>query len=243
MELVIKENNWGRNPQELTSPQELRDVVLKPAYDVLVNAFGKNPDKPIHIYRRGDGPRVLYHRRPYEILLNPDMNYMWYPQCVYQYVHELCHVMIGYDRCKEHKHLWFEESVCELASLFVLKNRTQEYQDYACRVVKDYNLPILTNGQLPQWLSENRETMERGVVGGMLICQDIRRLNAVVANALLPAFLKEPSLWGDCSLMNHQETGADAEFSDYLDSWTVRLQKAGREDRVPSLVRKTFGIP
>ena len=59
MELVIKENNWGRNPQESTSPQEVRDVVLKPAYDVLVNAFGKNPDNPIHIYRRGDGPRVL----------------------------------------------------------------------------------------------------------------------------------------------------------------------------------------
>ena len=242
MELVIKENNWGRNPQESTSPQELRDVVLKPAHDVLVNAFGKNPDKPIHIYRREHGPRVLDDRRPYEILLNPDTNYIWYPQCVYQYAHELCHVMIGYDRCKEHKHLWFEESVCELASLFVLKNRTQEYQDYACIVVKDYDLPGLTNGQLPQWLSENRETMERGVVGRMPICQDIRRLNAVVANALLPAFLKEPSLWSDCSLINHQETGAAAEFSDYLDSWTIRLQNADREDRVPSLVRKTFGI-
>ncbi len=51
--LVIKENNWEMNPQEL------RDKVLKPAHDLLVNAFGKNPDEPIHVYRRGDGPKVL----------------------------------------------------------------------------------------------------------------------------------------------------------------------------------------
>ena len=40
----------------------------------------------------------------YEILLNPDELYVVPPMCK-QYGHELCHVMIGYDRCKEHNHL------------------------------------------------------------------------------------------------------------------------------------------
>ena len=100
-----------------------------------------------------------------------------------------------------------------LRSLFLFNRATEKKpihapKPYACIVVKDYDLPGLTNGQLPKWLSENRETMERGVVGRMPICQDIRRLNAVVAKALLPAFLKEPSLWGDCSLMNHLRDGS-----------------------------------
>ena len=110
--LPIENGNWGA--ASLASVH----AVLESAYQVLVQAFDKHPDAPVHVAWWNQSPRVFFDHSPYQIRISARDTY--WCQYVYQFSHELCHVMTGFDRNREHKHKWFEESLCELASLFVL---------------------------------------------------------------------------------------------------------------------------
>lgn len=238
--LAIVNGNWGAT--------DLRAVhaVLKSAYDVLSEAFGQRPDEPVRVYPwNGAHALTVDDRRPYEVFLAARERY--WCQYVYQFSHELCHVMTRFDLCKGHRHKWFEESLCELASLFVLHRLAQvwterpfpdipgaaefapHHRTYAKKVAEGYDRPVA----LPEWLAENVEAMQ------MNPCN--RDLNGVVALALLDGFLEEPSLWPECAWLNRWDAKADETFHDHLDSWTVCLRESGLEGRTPAMVKKVFG--
>ena len=100
-----------------TSLRAIRGV-LTSAAEVLLAGFGSVPDAAIHVAPWRRNPRVFHDRRPYQVRLSARDTY--WCQYVYQFAHELCHVMINFDRHRAHKHRWFGEALCELASLFVL---------------------------------------------------------------------------------------------------------------------------
>ena len=168
--LIIENGNWGA-----TSLSTVH-AVLKSAFDVLLDAFGKFPDYPVHVARWSQDPRVFYDYRPYQIRISARDTY--WCQYVYQFSHELCHVMTNFDRHKEHKHKWFEESLCELASLFVLhrlatvwKERppaeiidaaefAPHFRAYADDVGNDIGNVKTDRRDLPQWLTKHIDTLE-----------------------------------------------------------------------------------
>ena len=192
-------------------------------------------------------PRALFDHRPYEIRLTARGN-DW-SQYIYQFAHELCHVLTNFDRVRRHRHKWFEESLCEMASLFVLyrladvwaadlpegisasRSYASGHAKYA-RGVEGKYASVLDAG-LPAWLRSNVAKMEENSTE--------RSLNGVVAVALLRHFWQDPFLWRDCASLNFWDTGNDGTFADFLDSWDAILRsRDATPGRVPALVRALF---
>lgn len=243
--LIVENGDWGA-----TSLAVIR-AVLDSAYRVLTDAFAAPADAPIRVAHWNLDPRVLHDRRPYEIRLNARHTY--WCQYVYQFSHELCHVMTHFDRCKEHRHKWFEESLCELASLFVLHRLAEvwktvrldpirpadsaefapHYATYAKEKEAEYERPA--GSELPEWLDRNAAALEADPLK--------RELNGAVAAALLERFRHDPALWRECGALNRWDPRRDATFSGYLDSWEDRLREEGvGAARTPALLRDLFGL-
>ncbi len=236
--LIVENGDWGA-----TSLTAIR-AVLASAADTLSEAFGTPPDAPVRVARWNREPRVFYDMRPYEIRISAQDTY--WCQYVHQFSRELCRAMTGFDRFKGHRHKWFEESLCELASLFVLHRLSKVWAEepllhiyrasefapnhaaYAERMEEKYRTP---HGiALPGWFAANIGTLET----------DPRDLDGTVAVALLDRFRRDPILWRDCLLLNRWDPSVDATFSDYLESWTACLREYGSDARVPALVRETL---
>ena len=243
--LTVVNGDWGAT--------SLRAVhaVLEPAADILCEAFGKDPDAPILLNPGRGPPMVAWDRRPYWMRLSARDTY--WCQYVYQFSHELCHVLVNFDRMRGERHRrgrhkWFEETLCELASLFVLHRITERFQRhppadildargyaphfraYADQIAK--RVPAVSSDELPTWLRENLPALEEHHAD--------RELNRPVAVAMLPMFLDDETLWRDCGSLNTWDASSDPSFADYLDSWTARLTRDGRAARTSQLVRCLF---
>ena len=164
--VTVINGNWG-----LTSLSAIRAVLLS-AYGVLVRSFEAAPEAAVHVSRwNRDNPFTVYDKRPYQVFLSARDTY--WSQYVYQFSHELCHILTLFDSYKKHKHKWFEESLCELASLHVLRSLAtvwkedppsgvfeasafaRHHQSYAEEV--EEKTPIPSQSDLPGWLNRNIE--------------------------------------------------------------------------------------
>ena len=236
-EITVANGDWGG-----TSLRAVR-AVLQPAAEVLCDAFGRSPDAPVRVHPGHGAPMVAWDRRPYWVRLSARDTY--WSQYVFQFSHELCHILVNFDRVRGHRHKWFEESLCELASLFVLHRLVRRFRrfpppdvldargyaphfgTYAAERVARVRLP--PPGQLPSWLAEHLPRLEDNA--------EDRSLNLVVATAMLDSFLADDSLWRDCGALNLWDAASDASFPAHLRSWADHLSAMGRTPRTPTLVR------
>lgn len=236
----VLNGNWGA-----TSLSAIR-AVLEASARVLCGAFGHRPATPVRVSPWGLAPRVVSDRRPHEIRLSARDTY--WCQYAYEFSHELCHVLANFDRIRQHRHKWFEEALCELASLFVLHRLSDifratppaevlsaaafapHFATYARRVTDDAE-PV-SRTELPEWLSKHLPKLEEDPVR--------RDSNRVVAVALLDSFLRDDSLWRDCGFLNQWDAAADPAFVDHLDSWADCVREHGLVPRTPGLVRATL---
>ena len=169
--LMVMNGDWG-----VTSLRTIGEVIGS-ARDVLVDAFGAQPDAAIRVSPWQLDPMALDDCRPYEIRLAARDSY--WSQYIYQFSHELCHVLTGFDRYREHRHKWFEETLCELASLFTLYQLSEtwatnppssrpdyarffrefapHHATYARDLVERTDHP--SGEQLPAWFADNIEPM------------------------------------------------------------------------------------
>ena len=237
--LIVENGNWGA-----VSLSAIR-AVLESAYTALVEAFEKEPEDVIHVTQwNREYPLVVHDRRPYQMYLSARDRY--WCQYVYQFSHELCHILTNFDRAKQHRHKWFEESLCELSSLFVLHRLAEiwaesppasifkaadfapNHREYAESIEAEYR--ISSSEDISGWLAENICTLEAS--------SEERKLNGVVAVALLDHFRKDPSLWSECGWLNHWDPRGNRTFPEYLDSWSDCLCGNGINNRVPKIAKR-----
>ncbi len=85
--------------------------------------------EPIVVTRRHGGPIVLFKRNPRgEIVMRLDTESTYWSQYAYQFAHEFCHVLCGFD--EDYKgNKWFEEVLCETASLFAIRAMAEAWAD------------------------------------------------------------------------------------------------------------------
>lgn len=236
--LIVENGNWGA-----VSLSAIHGVV-ESAYAVLVEAFEKEPEDIIHVIPwNREYPLVVYDRRPYQMYLSARDSY--WCQYVYQFSHELCHILTNFDRAGQHRHKWFEESLCELSSLFVLhrlaENWTESpppgvfeaadfapnHREYAEHIEAKYS--ISSSKDISGWFAENISALETS--------SEERELNGVVAVALLNHFREDSSLWSECGWLNHWDPGENDTFPEYLDSWSDRLSTNGISNRAPDIAK------
>lgn len=199
--------------------------------------------EPIIVTNGDEGPIVLYQRGPNgEYRVRLDTGKQYWSQYAYQFAHELCHIMCHYKEGDTSNH-WFEESLCECASIFTLRemSRTWEknppfvnWKDYR-KSLASYALDRIEKHRLPKgrtlaaWHREHAEYLKTHATD--------RARNSTVATELLKIFEEKPARWGAVAFINKARTNEPVSFSTYLNNWREHCPGEYKEtvDRVRGL--------
>ena len=198
--------------------------VLAAAGRELRKHFPERSFPPIEVAPKG-GPITLFQRGPKgEIRVKLDVNGPFWAQYTFQFAHELGHVVCGYDD-DAHRQKWFEESICETASLYVLRRSAETWKTdppypnwksystslaaYADERLKKSTIP--DGLSLSAWYAANRAAWEANA--------EDRPRNLIIAAQLLPLLEKDPTRWEAFSWLNTEKLGASTSFPELLTAW------------------------
>ena len=200
------------------------EKVLHSAAGELWKHFPGRKLDPILVAPKG-GPIVLFKRGPnreYYVRLNTGGN-LW-AQYSYQFAHEMGHILCTYrESAQDNK--WLEETLCEVASLYTLRQMAQTWKTnppypnwksyapalsgYAQQIIDKAPLP---KGQtLAQWYEANAQALRKSATQ--------REKNTVAAVALLPLFEEQPVHWEAIAYLNAGELKGDESFEKHLKNW------------------------
>ena len=233
IKLNVSHDDWGD-----IQPHEIATLLQDTAFHI--NRLLRFPfDEEIQVVPSQVGhPKVLYRsspKYPYTIWLSARDNY--WCKFAYQFAHEFCHVLSGYENIKENPNNWFHEALCELASAFTIRRMAQRWcthpafrncTDYAS-ALRNYWRDLLNNqeAQLPEgmslhsWLSLQENALRENPIAK----QEERNNQALVAYQLLPLFEKTPSGWNAIRKLPNS-TGI---LSDYLVVWYSTVDPKDKE--------------
>ena len=186
-----------------------------------------DPD-PITLFRYSKTGPIVIH------LASQDC---YWAQYAYQFSHEFCHVLSGYEDLKGNPNNWFHETICELASAFTLRRMGEQWAthppylnwadysksllEYAAERQKREEIQLPIGTTLPNWLSSQESGLRKD--------RYQRDKNALVAYALLPIFEELPAGWNAI----RKFPGSSGELKCYLSDWA----SAADPDDVPFVVR------
>jgi hypothetical protein len=196
----------------------------------------RSPSKLVVIASK-DGPFTFYQRGPngeYVILLSA-RNSRW-AQYVYQFSHEVCHVLSNHDRHAK-PNQWFEEAMCEAAALFTLRSMAStwesnpsflDWKDYASnlrvyaeRLFREPHRTLPHETSIGTWYAANQQAVRENPY--------LRDKNEVCANLLLPLFERNPEHWAAIGYLNLDQKAVTASFMEYLESWRSAVPAKHRQ--------------
>lgn len=193
------------------------------------------------------GPITLYQRGPAgEIRVRLNTGDRLWAQHAFQFAHEFGHILCNYDPAPN-RNKWFEESICEAASLFALRRMAKvwerdppypNWKSYAPSLAS-YAEDRMKNSQLPDgaslaaWYREHADSLYRDPV--------MREKNLIVATALLPLFEKEPEHWASVAYLNVTAPRESQTFSTYLAEWHTRCPAKHRP--FVATIARQFELP
>ncbi len=207
--------------------------VLRSACDELMQYYPGRQFRPMAVaFRREGVPQIFYEdgprgRHATDVVLLTARSRFWC-QYVYQFSHEHCHVLHNADLPYPHEAGWFNESLSEMASLFVLRALSRRWrreppfpgwESFAPELCS-YAKPIIEKAALPEgvvladWYAEHKETLRIDSIN--------RELNAVVACRLLPWFEEQPTHWEALTWLNHRREhlrDRSLTFAEFLAEW------------------------
>ena len=238
--IIVQPDKWGDASKEDIAK------VLESAARELCRHFPEAID-PIEVRRGKGSPQVLFRRGPnreYQVQLDVEGTY--WAQFAFQFAHELCHIQCRYREVRHPNH-WFEEMLCEAASLYTLrqmadawktkppypnwKNFAPRLADYAQKRIDEARLA--EDATLAIWYeSHERELRENGM---------LRDLNLVAASAILPLLEKSPASWEAATWLNASPVEKDQSLADFLQSWHDRCPS--RHHAFVRTLAAEFGIP
>jgi hypothetical protein len=205
MAIVISPANWG-NAKVIDLQKVLNSVT-----EILDLYFDSTIDDDVLVeHNPSTGPIVLYDRGPnneYQVKLSTK-DLVW-DQHSYQFAHEYCHIRTNYKKGNQ-KCKWFEETICELASLFTLRRMSEKWAvnppysnwlGYATslfkyaenRIIDDkHKLPVGLNFQ--SWFQSAHADLKKDPY--------IRESNTLIAIKLLKLFEENTELWAAMKYYN-----------------------------------------
>ena len=241
--LTVVNGNWGATWLSGI------DGVLRSVDAALTEAFEATPDDSIPVSTWSvNYPRTLNGARPYKVFLTAPDTY--WSHHAYQFAHELYHLLTGFDRYQQHKHRWFEESLCELASLFALHRIAETW-------LENPPAAVVQAVEFASWHRNYAERIQRkGALSNDLLLSDWFRENvgsleadsndlakrSVLAVAMLPKFRTQPTLWRDCGDLNTWDLRGNRTFEEYLDSWETSVMRDDRKPTTPQYMRHFLGL-
>ena len=153
-------------------------------------------------------------------------------QFAYQFSHEFCHILSGHERLGDNPNQWFHESLCELASIFTLRQMAQQWltcppfpnwvdyaaslEQYASELISRQENRSSSEENLASWLASEEESLRNDPYQ--------RDKNAVVSYSLLPILESEPTGWNAIRTLPN----SSAMLKDYLQDWRLRVDPVDR---------------
>lgn len=222
----IPPGDWGNTP--INDLQMVLDAVASR----LGAHFGDRSIGTIDVVPGTNGPLVLYERNAdgaYVVQLSA-RNGRWY-QFVYQFSHELCHIYSNFDNKDSpdaaRGNQWFEESICEAAALFTLRQLSAQWalhppaeewrehaadlQAYAEYFLHEPHRRLPATKSFATWFRANQPDLHANPY--------FRDKNELVSNLLLPLFEQNPDDWGAIGFLNHRRDLGDKSFPEFLEAW------------------------
>lgn len=219
MNTQINSSDWGS--------ARVADVqkVLESVVDVMDSYFESSIDSDIIVkYHETEGPMVLYDNGEYQVLLSSNNTY--WAQYSYQFSHEYCHIRTNYIYDNP-KTKWFEETICELASLFTLRRMSEVWKtsppyenwsdyssalyDYSKNWTEEEGKTLPKNIEFLDWFRANLSSLEND--------RYIRKDNAIIAIKLLPIFEANTKLWLAITYLNTWTIMAPYDIYQLFDNW------------------------
>ena len=229
-------DNWGD-----VRTEEIKEVLL--TAENLILPYSNQENWPtIRIENSVAGPLVLHQRGEkgeYTILLNTkDRRWCQY---VFQFAHELGHILCNYQKDSSSIR-WMEESICEVASLFVLgqmeeawKRTSLHKQDplYAAEFTRYFQARInmvkeISNEEFKFWWEQRLPSLETNAIH--------RRTLLIIAKKLLPLFQQSPEVaWKACRTLNKNQPRSHSSFKDTIHAWSEASKEPFHKSFVLSL--------
>jgi len=237
--LIIEEGNWGN-----VETNQIHQV-LSSTLSLFQPSSPALQKHPIVVSPTSGDPKVLYELRDghaYHIQLTAK-NRHWC-QYVFQFAHELGHIMCNF-RKENHANLWFEESICEVGSLYTLyrmenkwdqisddrnsKDYAEEFEKYRIHRIKESSYP--ENFQLAAWWDQNWTILSQN--------PHLRKQNIWVALTLYDLFDQNPTIaWSSCFFLNNLPTHRKADFEQYLQNWKNACPEKTQKEFVEQIISR-----
>ena len=189
----------------------------------------------IDVCYRPDHPQIDVHRTAGgRILIGLSARDTHWAQYGFQFAHEFCHALANFSDHSSpalanvpNPNLWLEESLCETASLFVLRamNRSwatnppypawQAYapwlSDYVERRLAMPENRLRTGMSFSAWFHEHQTALQKDA--------GQRTWNTIVATQLLPIFEADPAGWEAVTFLNRRPRGPTESLSHHFAGW------------------------
>jgi hypothetical protein len=218
LKLRLVKDGWGG--ASLADAEQ----VLKSAGKQLLAHFPGAELAPVRVYPIG-GPITLFRRdADGSIVVKLATTGRLWAQYSFQFAHELGHIMCRYD-ANNTGHLWLEESLCELSSLYTLRSMAEDWKanppysnwksygahlkEYAQKRIDEHPLP--PGQSLAKWYRDNADALSKNATD--------RPRNTTVAAALLPLFEKSPQHWKAVYYLNQGKPKGPQTFAQRLQNW------------------------
>lgn len=227
LRIVVLPGDWGSS--------ELADIkkVCESAAAMLTTHLPDDGFAPIMVQRDKSGPITLYRRgQGNEYIVKLDTSDRAWAQLAFQFAHEFCHVVCNY-RDATNQQLWFEETLCECASLYALKQMAiqwktnppySNWKSYATSL-DDYADDRIAKhaghkDSITQFYRANQTELSKTGTN--------RDLNTYLAIQLLPLFEATPTAWQALRYINLGPSEENVSFQVYLQGWHDRVPKKHR---------------
>lgn len=237
----VTQSDWG----DVTT-EEIR-IVLQSTANLLFKETGPKKWRPIVVSNSSAGPIVFFKKgSDNQNIVHLKTTGRYWCQYVFQFAHELGHIICGFQASNQ-KHLWFEETICEISSLIALRKMTvdwttdppsQELYTYAPEFAKYAQRRLALakskhNFNFNEWFMGKRTEIETNPL-------DYRR-NLKIVKMLIPVFEENPSAWKACTYLHSIKGKNQLAFEDYLQKWSEKCPDTQTKKAVQKIA-DLFGL-
>jgi hypothetical protein len=257
----------GKPPLVVTTPLDIRvqanafgkasaadiTLVLSSAAAQLIRYCPHIQLDGIDVYYRPDHPEIDLHRtRDKRIAMVLSARDTHWAQYSFQFAHEFCHALANFSDHSSsalanvpNRNLWLEESLCETASLFVLRAMSRSWatnppqpawqayapwlSDYVDRRMALPENRLRIGISFSVWFHEHQTALQKDA--------GQRTWNTIVATQLLPIFEADPAGWEAVTFLNRRPSGPNESLSQHFAEW-----RASCPNRLHSFVAKLAGV-
>jgi len=236
LEILVDKDGWGAAPVP-----NVRALLLSTAQQLWRWCPGELI-RPISVYHRPDFPQTDFlHDWHGRIRIGLACEDAHWAQMAFQFGHEFCHALAQHSAAARrswhpprHANLWFEECLCETASLFVLRKMAEDWKTsapypnwksysgslagYAAERLAKPERQLPEGQNFGEWFQSNEASLRAN--------HALRDKNVIVARQMLPLFEATPAGWDSVCYLNLGQRKDGKPLAQHLAEWQIATPAA-----------------